>query len=175
MIDDVLVEAESVAIIVMGVSGAGKTSVGRQIATRMRGAYLEADDYHSPHNIAKMSAGAPLTDDDRRPWIDALSRAISETPADIAVASCSALSRNIRTQLRDGIGGGVLFVFLTAPYDVIEKRLDARKGHFMTSKLLRSQFAALEVPQNAISISVDQSFDAVCEQTLREIRMRLSR
>ncbi|WFB09016.1 gluconokinase [Streptomyces sp. LX-29] len=133
-------------VVVMGVSGTGKTTVGTLLAEALGVPYAEADDFHSSANIAKMSAGVPLDDEDRAPWLDAIgawAREHSGPGAHGGVVSCSALKRAYRDRLRQA-APDLFFVHLTGDHDLIAERMAARQGHFMTATLLDSQFATLE-------------------------------
>lgn len=135
-------------IIVMGVTGCGKSSLGREIASSLDAPFLEGDEFHPEANIAKMSAGIPLTDEDRVGWLDLLAREIrqrAETGASV-VMSCSALKKKYREQLNDVSGQDILYVFMDGPKEVIAARLDQRKGHYMPPSLLDSQLEALDPP-----------------------------
>lgn len=131
----------------MGVCGCGKTVIGRQVAERLGYNFVEGDEYHPPGNVAKMRAGIPLTDDDRRPWLQALADRIAAAGAEGAglVVSCSALKRRYRDILR-GAGVPVHFVHLAGTPALIAQRMAGRTGHFMPASLIDSQFAALEPP-----------------------------
>ena len=129
-------------IVVMGVAGSGKTTVGAELAERLGVAYAEADVFHPGANIAKMSSGIPLDDDDRRPWLHAIAAWISEHQETGGVVSSSALKRSYRDVLRSG--GDVWFLHLTGPRDVLAERMRGRSGHFMPVSLLDSQLADLE-------------------------------
>jgi gluconokinase len=128
--------------VVMGVSGAGKTVVGRLLAERLGAAFIEGDDLHPAANRSKMAGGEALTDEDRWPWLDAVGRALAEAPSP-AVGACSALRRAYRDRLRLEVPGLVI-VALDQPRAVLEGRLRARKGHFMPPALLQSQLDTLE-------------------------------
>ena len=134
-------------IIIFGVSGAGKTSVGELLARELGWRFYEADDFHSPANIEKMRRGVPLTDDDRWPWLENLRELIKRCIAanENAVLACSALKRVYRNHLR--VSAEVKLVFLRGDYELVAKQLRHRRGHFMNPELLRSQFADLEEPQ----------------------------
>ena len=135
------------AIVVMGVSGSGKSTVGELLVGRLGAAFIEGDRFHLPASIAKMSAGIPLTDDDRWPWLDAVGREIARLAVDgPVVAACSALKRAYRDRLRDAAGVALLFVYLDGSRALIGARMAARAGHFFPDSLLDSQFAALESP-----------------------------
>jgi gluconokinase len=135
-----------VVLIIFGVSGAGKTTVGELLARELGWDFYEADDFHSPANIEKMRRGVPLTDDDRWPWLENLRELIKRCVAEgeNAVLACSALKRVYRKHLR--VSAEVKFVFLRGDYAVIAKQLQRRRVHFMNPELLRSQFADLEEP-----------------------------
>lgn len=133
------------AVVVMGVSGSGKTTVAEQLAERLGWRFAEADEFHPQANIAKMTAGTPLTDEDRRPWLEAVRDWLADRAGagEGAVVTCSALRRSYRDLLRTG-GERVLFLHLTGPREVLAARMGSRKGHFMPGSLLDSQLATLE-------------------------------
>ena len=152
---------DTFAIVVMGVSGSGKSSVGKPLADRLGIPFRDADEFHSRSNIAKMSAGIPLTDADRWPWLDAIGKALHDTGGGLIVA-CSALKRSYRDRLRQAAGRPVTFVWLAGSKETIARRMQARQHHFMPLSLLDSQFATLEPPQSdedVIRVSVDQSLE----------------
>ncbi|HTJ58791.1 MAG TPA: gluconokinase [Devosiaceae bacterium] len=161
-------------IVVMGVSSSGKTTVGKAIARRLHAPFLDADDYHSEANIKKMSAGIPLTDEDRWPWLEALGKALHEA-ADrkgVAVGTCSALKRAYREFLTQAAGEPVLFVYLEGSYELIEARIKARQHHFMPESLLKSQFATLEPPgpdENALAVPVDDTPERIAEMVVSKL------
>jgi gluconokinase len=132
-------------LVVMGVSGSGKTTVAVAVARRLGWVFAEGDDFHPASNVAKMSAGTPLTDADREPWLRALAAWIGarEEAGDSAVLTCSALKRAYRDVLRDG-HPSVRFVHVTVSADTLRVRLERRQGHYMPASLLDSQLAALE-------------------------------
>src|SRR3954469_16372143 len=130
-------------LVVMGVSGSGKSTVGAALAQRLRVPFADADDFHPAANIAKMTAGHPLDDHDRHPWLEAIGRWLAEHP-DGGVMSCSALKRRYRDQLRHH-AGTVVFLLLHGTPEVIRTRQASRPGHFMPASLLSSQFATLEI------------------------------
>jgi len=133
--------------IVFGVSGAGKTTIGKLLAQELGWRFYEADDFHSRANIEKMHRGIPLNDEDRWPWLESLRQLIERSleAGENAVLACSALKRAYRERLR--VSDEVKFVFLRGDYALIEKQLRRRHGHFMNPELLRSQFADLEEPK----------------------------
>ncbi|MET7420760.1 gluconokinase [Dactylosporangium sp. NPDC005555] len=161
-------------IVVMGVAGTGKTTVGALLAGRLGWRYAEADDFHPAGNVAKMAAGEPLTDEDRAPWLAAIGRWIDEHAAagSPGVVSCSGLRRVYRDQLRAG-RPQVRLVLLDGSRELITRRLAARHGHFMRVEMLDSQLAALEPPQPDEDVT-EVSIDATPEQIVDEI-MRLER
>lgn len=148
-------------IVVMGVSGSGKTVVGEALARRLSWVLEDADNWHPASNIEKMHSGAALTDEDREPWLRALNRAIRNWIADKrdVVLACSALRKWYRNALRAGLPEpeSVRFVYLKGTYEEIDRRLRIRAGHFMPESLLRSQFAALEEPDSSEALVVDVS------------------
>jgi gluconokinase len=130
-------------VVVMGVAGTGKTTVGPLLAARLGVPYAEGDDFHPPANIARMSAGTPLGDDDRWPWLDAIGAWAAERTGLGGVVSCSALKRSYRDRLR-AAAPAVVFVHLAGDRPLIEERMAHRRGHFMPTALLDSQFATLQ-------------------------------
>jgi gluconokinase len=135
-----------VITIIFGVSGAGKTTVGKLLARELGWRFIEADDFHPMANIEKMHAGHPLTDEDRKPWLERLRQQIERSLAtgEDAVLACSALKRAYRDRLR--VSDEVKFVFLRGDYALVERQLRSRRGHFMNAELLQSQFDDLEEP-----------------------------
>jgi gluconokinase len=151
-------------MVVMGVSGSGKSTVGAALAQRLRVPFADADDFHPPANIAKMTAGEPLNDDDRYPWLEAIGEWLAARQAG-GVMSCSALKRKYRDQLRRH-RSDVEFIHLAGSQEVIGRRQASRPGHFMPAALLASQFDTLEPlesDERGITIDVDQDIDAVVE------------
>lgn len=139
----------------MGVAGSGKTTVGRALAVELGWEYFEADDFHPPANVAKMSRGEPLNDADRAPWLAAIRAKIDErlVAGGTGVFTCSALKAAYRQILMDG-AAGVALVYLQGDPAVIAQRVGQREGHYMRADLVRSQFEALEPPANALTIEV---------------------
>jgi gluconokinase len=148
-------------IMVMGVSGSGKTVVGDALAKRLNWVFEDADNWHPASNVVKMHNGEALTDEDREPWLRAMNRAIRPwiTEKRDVVLACSALRQWHRNALRDGVPEqeAISFVFLKGAYEDIDRRLRARVGHFMPQSLLRSQFAVLEEPDSSQALVVDAS------------------
>jgi gluconokinase len=157
------------AIVLMGVTGTGKTTVGEALAARTGWPFADADDFHSAANRAKMHAGTPLTDEDRGPWLRSLHQQIAMWLRDgvNGILACSALKESYRNELTAGTApGSVRFIFLTGPASLIRERMAARHGHYMPESLLPSQLAALEPPRDAIEISIDQTVSAMVDQIL---------
>ncbi|WP_165793470.1 gluconokinase [Hyphococcus luteus] len=159
--------------IVMGVAGAGKTTLAAGLAARFGGAYLEGDDFHPAANVEKMTRGEPLTEKDRAPWIDALADAVNKASGNLVFASCSALTPGVRRRLRESISCKTDFLFLDAPEEMIARRLERRPGHFMKAGMLRSQFRTLLRPQNAIVIDANLDQEDVIAAAAREVEARL--
>jgi gluconokinase len=158
----------------MGVSGSGKSTVADALARRLGWRFEDGDRFHPPGNVAKMSAGHPLTDEDRRPWLEAIAAEIDRICAadERVVVACSALKRAYRDNLVHG-RNDVLFVFLEGTQELIAGRLDRRTGHFMPPELLASQFRTLQPPgpdEPAIAVSIDAPVDAIVSDILRQLR-----
>ncbi|AZZ80149.1 MULTISPECIES: gluconokinase [Gordonia] len=157
-------------VVVMGVSGSGKSTVGAALAQRLRVPFADADDFHSEENIAKMSAGRPLDDDDRRPWLESIGAWLAEH-GDGGVMSCSALKHEYRDRLR-GHESSVLFAHLVGSVEVIARRQASRPGHFMPTALLKSQFETLEPltpDERGLTVDVDQSVDAIVDELVASL------
>jgi gluconokinase len=152
-------------VILMGVSGVGKTTVGELLSRKTGWPLYDADDFHPPANIEKMRSGIPLIDDDRWPWLDRLNTVLREIDqrGGSALLACSALKQRYRERLEQGLTN-VRWVHLTGSFELIKQRIDARKGHYMTAKLLESQFAALEAPSDAIAIDVSADPEQLAAQ-----------
>jgi len=152
-------------IVVMGVSGSGKSTVGAALAQRLRVPFADADDFHPEANIAKMTAGHALDDDDRRPWLDTIGEWLA-AHAEGGVMSCSALKRTYRDQLREHCPD-VDFLHLAGTPEVIGRRQASRPGHFMPASLLASQFETLEplaADENGVDVNVDQNIDSIVNE-----------
>ena len=157
-------------IVVMGVSGSGKSTVGAALAQRLGVPFADADDFHPPANIAKMTAGIPLDDDDRYPWLDAIGRWLAERSEGGGVMSCSALKRKYRDQLRIHCAQ-TEFVHLSGSPEVIAARQATRPGHFMPASLMASQFATLEPLQpdeRGVTLDVDHDIDWIVASYLAQ-------
>ena len=157
-------------IVVMGVSGSGKSTVGAAVAQRLGVPFADADDFHPPANIAKMKAGIPLDDDDRYPWLEAIGRWLAEHCREGGVMSCSALKRKYRDQLRRHCPQ-TEFVHLSGSPEVIAARQASRPGHFMPASLMASQFATLEPlapDERGTTLDVTHDIDSIVESYLAQ-------
>jgi gluconokinase len=163
-------------VVVMGVSGSGKTTIAQGVAQRMGWKLLEGDKFHPPANIEKMSHGIPLTDEDRWPWLRAIAAEIDAMRArgESAVVACSALKRAYRDVLVAN-RPDVVLVYLRGDKGLVSARMAARKGHFMPPELLDSQFATLEEPgpdEHPITVSIAQPPQAIIDEVVRELKER---
>ncbi|WP_377298261.1 gluconokinase [Rhizobium sp. SGZ-381] len=153
-------------LVLMGVAGSGKSSVGEALAGKIGARYFDGDDLHPKANIEKMSRGEALNDDDRWPWLTLVGEALAKADGRLIIG-CSALKRIYRDHIRAKAEGPVIFVHLSGSRAVISARMGARTDHFMPTTLLDSQFAALEPPaadEHAITVDIDQSLDGVVAQ-----------
>jgi gluconokinase len=160
---------ESMIIVVMGVVGAGKTTIGRLLAEQLHYEFADADNFHPKANVDKISRGIALSDNDRKPWLARLRERILEWDADHAnaVLACSALKRSYREELQ--AGPDVRFVYLRGSADVITQRLQERHGHFAGVSILASQIADLEEPADAVTVDIAQTPPEI----VAEIRQKL--
>ena len=154
-------------VIVMGVAGSGKTTVGQALAQRLGWAFYDADGFHPIENISKMASGIPLDDTDRIPWLTSLQALIAaslqqERPA---VLACSALKESYRRTLLEG-RSDVLLVYLRGDYDLIWSRLAARQDHYMKPEMLQSQFDVLEEPADVLTVDIGMSVEEIVEEIL---------
>lgn len=156
-------------IIIMGVSGSGKTTVGRLLAGKLELPYFDADDFHSASSINKMKKGTPLTDKDREPWLQRLADMIAGWDEHGgAVLACSALKEKYRKLLASKLDD-ILWVHLAGSFELIRARIEARKQHYMSPVLLQSQFDTLEVPAYALPIDISASPEKIVEGILTKI------
>ncbi len=156
-------------VVVMGVTGAGKTTIGRLLAARLGAAFLDADDFHPPENVAKMRAGTALTDADRAPWLERLNAELrARESAGGVVLACSALKASYRDVLARDVGS-VTFVHLTGARALLAERLAARRGHYMNPTLLDSQLATLQAPEGAIEVDVAATPEAIVDAVLARL------
>jgi gluconokinase len=161
------------ALVVMGVSGSGKSTIASKLAERLRWIFEDGDRFHPASNVAKMSAGHPLTDEDRWPWLQAIADEIDRVckAGQHAVIACSALKRAYRDILVHG-RNDVRIIYLKGTQELIADRLAQRKGHFMPPGLLTSQFGTLEPPgtsENPVTVSIDASVDAIVDDIVNQL------
>jgi gluconokinase len=156
----------------MGVSGSGKTTIGRMLAESLDWTFIDADDFHSAANIEKMRQSIPLDAEDRKPWLDALIARLNRDPQGQLVLACSALTRAIRARLHAETQVEVLFVYLKADYAQLHARLLERTGHFAKAGLLASQFATLEEPEDALVIDADDTPELLCARIRAQLASR---
>jgi len=159
-----------VVIIMMGVSGSGKTTTGRTLAENLGWPFYEGDDFHPEANVEKMTRGIALTDTDRKEWLDRLSHLLAELKRQrkSAVVSCSALKESYRQRLSKA-GENPRFVFLKGDHELLEKRIRERKGHYMGAGLLMSQFQTLEEPEEAIVVNAAWAPQAIVAEVKRRL------
>jgi gluconokinase len=158
-------------IVLMGVSGSGKTTVGERLARALGWTFLDADAYHPAANVAKMHRGIPLTDADRRPWLEALRRRIDTAAAtgENVVLACSALKHAYQEYLQAHAPDTLRYVWLSGSEELIRERLARRTGHFMNPNLLHSQFETLESPEHAVTVDITPSPREIAEAIRRRL------
>lgn len=159
-------------VVLMGVSGSGKTTVGKILASQLGWTFCDADDFHPTANVAKMHEGIPLTDADRQPWLAALARRIDEARdrSENLVLACSALKHSYQDYLRHDLDV-VKYVYLSGSPDLVAQRLANRKGHFMNPALLKSQFEALEPPEHAVQVDISGTPQAIAAEIRRQLEL----
>lgn len=163
-------------LVVMGVSGSGKTTVGLLLANRLGWEYADADEFHPPENIAKMKSGQPLTDHDRWPWLRAVAQWIENkhTSKRHGIVACSGLKRRYREVLVGDLGDAVGFIYLEGSRELITERLSMRHNHFMPPSLLETQFEALEVPdpdEQEITVSIEADPIEIVRQVIERLEL----
>jgi gluconokinase len=161
-------------VVLMGVTGSGKTTIGTLLAERAEAVFADADDYHPAANKAKMAAGHPLNDDDRQPWLEELNRLMQGwfNTGKSGVLACSALKAKYRTTLSAGMPRGtVIFVLLDAPKELLTERLSERKHEYMNPQLLDSQLQTLEPPSDALHIVNDRTPNEIVSQILEHVSL----
>ena len=161
-----------IIIYIMGVSGSGKTTIGKKLSDRTGFPFFDGDDFHLPEKVEKMRRGEPLTDSDRAEWLGRIN-AIARTQATNkgAIIACSALKEKYRKVLTSGLTVPVFWVFLRGDFQIIEKRMKLRTDHFMPAALLASQFETLEVPTGAITVDIHDEPDKMVEAIIFRLRL----
>jgi carbohydrate kinase (thermoresistant glucokinase family) len=160
-------------IVVMGVSGCGKSTIGKRLAERLSLPFIEADDFHSKENIAKMSQGIPLTDEDRYPWLQSLSQELKNYEEKKgAVLACSALKESYRKILQKGLKKKITWIYLEGDEKTLRKRIEHRKGHFMPEELLLSQLKTLEKPSNAYTFSIKKNPKTIVDEIMNTLQKK---
>ncbi|MBA3912300.1 MAG: gluconokinase [Acidobacteriales bacterium] len=156
-------------MVLMGVSGSGKTTIGHLLAQRLAWPFVDGDDLHPQANIDKMTQGVPLTDEDRWPWLERIRSVMREQAREQQnlIVACSALKQEYREYLSDGVA--ITWVYLEASPEVLRERMEHRAGHFMKAGMLESQLETLEVPQDALQVDVEKDPAEVVEQIVRQV------
>jgi carbohydrate kinase (thermoresistant glucokinase family) len=172
-------EPQAAAVVVMGVSGSGKSTVAVALAERLGWKFVDGDSLHPPANVAKMRAGKPLDDEDRAPWLDAIAAQIDAWAARgvSGIVACSALKRRYRERII-GDRSWVRLIYLAGSHELIAARLSTRRGHFMPAGLLDSQFATLEPPapdESATFVDIDRPVTAIVDEIVTDLSSRLAR
>jgi gluconokinase len=158
-------KGQPLSVVVMGVAGTGKTTIGTRLARALGVPFLEGDQFHDPKNIERMRSGRPLTDEMRKPWLDRLNRELRNRRAAGVVLACSALTDASRRRLTAGLSG-VRFVVLTGDTEVLRQRLAQRRHHYFGPELLDSQIAALEIPADGIVVPIDGTPEEITQRAL---------
>lgn len=156
----------------MGVSGSGKSTIGKLLANKLNLPFFDGDDFHPEANIKKMAQGDPLNDMDRKAWLKRLNRLAIDHRKTGAIIVCSALKEAYRISLSKNLANGYCFVFLNGSLKEINERLTKRTGHFMPKNLLQSQFDILEIPKNAINVSINDSPEKIVDRVILQLKTR---
>jgi gluconokinase len=157
----------------MGVSGSGKSTIGKKLSVKIGFPFFDGDDFHPAVNKEKMKAGIPLSDMDRAAWLIRMNELAKEQmKKEGAVIACSGLKERHRSILSGGINIPFFWVFLQGDFQLIQKRMEARTGHFMPATLLTSQFETLEIPENCIAIDISKTPDEIVETIISEIEKK---
>lgn len=157
-------------ILVMGVSGCGKSTIAKGISKALQIPFIEADDFHPESNISKMKNGQSLNDDDRQPWLENLAKELKRNESRGCILACSALKTKYRSTLNSLISKPLQIVFLDGSFKTIKERIEKRAGHFMPSKLLQDQFDTLEIPQNAWTFNIQNSPESIIAKVLEKTK-----
>ena len=165
------IHKESKVIVVMGVSGSGKSTIAHLLSQELNIKFIEGDDHHPPANINKMANGQPLNDEDRLPWLDSLNKIALTYKSSGCVITCSALRHSYREKLAQSLEDKIIWIYLKGDYDLIYDRMTNRKGHFMNPEMLKSQFDTLEEPNRAITIKINDSPELMLHRIKQELNM----
>nr|WP_298999087.1 gluconokinase [uncultured Allomuricauda sp.] len=164
-----MIEKKLMVFIVMGVSGTGKSTIGKLLSQKLHIPFFDGDDFHPEYNIKKMASGKPLNDEDRYDWLVTLNQLAKENKSNGAVIACSALKSSYRKILRKGMETSLVFVYLEGTFELIKSRLEKRSSHFMPNDLLKSQFETLEPPMEAIKVSIALTPEEIIESISKNI------
>jgi carbohydrate kinase (thermoresistant glucokinase family) len=157
-------------IVVMGVTSSGKSTIGKLLAKRLSLPFIEGDEFHPEENIIKMSRGIPLNDEDRIPWLQTLSHELQLHEKNKgAVLACSALKESYRKILQEGLNEKITWVYLDGSQELIKKRMEKRRNHFMPEALLQSQFSTLEKPSYALCFSIEKKPEVIVDEIVNRI------
>lgn len=162
-------EISKSVIFIMGVSGSGKSTIGHLLSRELSIPFIDADDHHPESNIEKMSQGIPLNDSDRMPWLKTLNKIAIEHLRTGCVIACSALKVDYRSILNQSLENNVFWVYLKGSYDLINERMNNRVDHYMEAAMLKSQFDALEEPDDVLTIDIANSLDYITERIKSQI------
>ena len=156
----------------MGVSGSGKSTIGKMLAEKIDLPFYDADDFHPPANKEKMASGLPLNDEDRWPWLEELGKSIKHWEANGgAILACSALKDSYRKKLLSIPEDNLHFIFLSGSFNLLKERIISRKNHFFDENLLQSQFDTLEIPENVFQVSVEHSPSQITNQIIEQFKL----
>lgn len=161
---------KSQILFIMGVSGSGKSTVGKLLAKKLKIAFFDGDDFHPEANIKKLSGGIPLNDNDRQGWLERLNKLALENKETSAVIVCSALKEKYRTVLGKHLQGHHQIIYLKGSFEQISRHLEQRKNHFMPKGLLQSQFDTLEEPEKAITVSIAQKPEEIVSEIIEKLQ-----
>lgn len=157
-------------IVIMGVTGCGKSTIGNLLAQKLSLPFIEADEFHSKENVAKMSSGIPLNDEDRYPWLQSLSLQLQSHEKTGAVLACSALKESYRQILQKNVNEKIIWIYLDGSETALQERMKNRAGHFMPGTLLQSQLAAMEKPVYAYCFSIEKDPETITNEILNTIK-----
>lgn len=157
-------------IVIMGVTGCGKSTIGNLLAQKLSLPFIEADEFHSKENVVKMSSGIPLNDEDRYPWLESLSLQLQSHEKTGAVLACSALKESYRQILQKNVNEKIIWIYLDGSETVLQERMKNRAGHFMPGTLLQSQLATMEKPVYAYCFSIEKDPETITNEILNTIK-----